>query len=151
VGVFDSIGNFFEGVGEGVGGAAEKLTPALGALGKAAVKEGENVLTPQKGSGVTSSKGKGGKKETVPSPTSAAPQATQQSPFEQLVNGLAQTYLEQVNQLQGLVSGSAAPGLEAQAAQGAAGLVAGTPAAQGLASLHSSAPPIPLEHAVGQA
>jgi len=85
-----------------------------------------------------------GKAEKVPSPTTAAPQATQQSPFDQLINSLAQSYLTQADQLQSLVSGAAAPQLQAQAAQGAAGLLGGSPAAGALQGLAASAPPIPM-------
>ena len=101
------------------------------------------------------------KKETKAKTTDTAklPSAAEadQSPFTQLAQQLAQTYLQQVNQLQSLTSGAQTPGLESEA-QGAAqadlkGLTGGLPASvqQAEAAAIPANPSVPLAGNVAQA
>lgn len=72
------------------------------------------------------------KAKTLPSPEKAVKDQTQ-SPYEQLANELAKQYLTQINQLQPLVSGESASGLEGEAGQGSQAQLAGLLSAAGIA------------------
>jgi hypothetical protein len=77
--------------------------------------EGEKELL---GSGKKADpKKKEAKQPKLPTPEKATKDQTQ-SPYEQLANELAKQYLTQINQLQPLVSGQSATGLEGEAGQG---------------------------------